>query len=155
MNYVIYTDGSDLKHTTHRMGVGGVLLKDGQLIDSFGYELGHDYLKDHFGTTDCSNPTAEMVAARVALELWGSKFNPGDKVELKADYIGVREWMTGKWKINKGYIRKVYQEIKDLEKESGVSITWTWIKGHQTGPSLYGTDKYWNDEVDKLAKSGR
>ena len=154
MKYIIYTDGSDLKHTSHRMGIGGVLL-DGaakKMLDSFGSELSHEYLQSEYGTSDCSNPTAEMIAAAEALSNWSDRFYPGDEVEIRADYMGVREWNTGRWKINKPYIREAHYRIMDTIRESGIKVTWTWVKGHQTGPNLYGSDKYWNDKVDKLAK---
>ena len=154
MKYIIYTDGSDLKHTSHRMGIGGVLLDASgrTLIDSFGEELSSDYLTGNYGTTDCSNPTAEMIAAAEALTRWGDRFKEGDEVELKADYMGVREWNTGKWKINKPYIREAKDRIWKAIEDSGITVVWSWVKGHQTGPSLYGSEKYWNDKVDKLAK---
>ena len=154
MKYIIYTDGSDLKHTNHRMGIGGVLLDETgrKMLDSFGLELPHEYLQGEYGTSDCSNPTAEMIAASEALQNWASRFKSGDEIEIKADYMGVREWNTGHWKINKPYIKKAHDQIADIIREHGLRITWTWVKGHQTGPGLYGSDKYWNDKVDKLAK---
>ena len=154
MKYIIYTDGSDLKHTNHRMGIGGILLDESghKMLDSFGSELSHEYLQEEYGTSDCSNPTAEMIAASEALQNWSSRFKPGDEIEIRADYMGVREWNTGRWKINKPYIKKAHDQIMDIIRKSGLKVTWTWVKGHQTGPGLYGSDKYWNDKVDKLAK---
>ena len=66
--------------------------------------------------------------------------------------MGVREWNMNHWKINKPYIKKAHDQIADTIKKYGLLVTWTWVKGHQTGPNLYGSDKYWNDKVDKLAK---
>lgn len=154
MKYIIYTDGSDLKHTNHRMGIGGILLDETarKLLDSFGSELSHEYLQMEYGTSDCSNPTAEMIAAAEALQTWSTKFKPGDNIEIRADYMGVREWNTGRWKINKPYIQEAHDRIAKTIKETGIKVTWTWVKGHQTGLGLYGSDKYWNDKVDKLAK---
>ena len=152
-NYKIYTDGSDLKHTSHRMGVGGVLLDEsGKLIDKFSEELDHGWLQSNYGTSDCSNPTAEMIAVLVALERWTSRFNTGDHVEINADYMGVKCWNEGEWKINKPYIRKVKEEIQDIIHDTRIQVSWSWVKGHQVGSGIYGSDKYWNDTVDKLAK---
>ncbi len=154
MKYIIYTDGSDLKHTSHRMGIGGILLDETgrKMLDSFGSELSHEYLQSEYGTSDCSNPTAEMIAASEALQNWVDRFKAGDEIEIRADYMGVREWNTGRWKINKPYIKKAHDQIAEIIGDHGLQVTWTWVKGHQTGPSLYGSDKYWNDKVDKLAK---
>jgi ribonuclease HI len=136
------------------MGIGGILLDETaqKIIDSFGFELSHEYLQSEYGTSDCSNPTAEMIAVSEALQNWSDHFKSGDEVEIRADYMGVREWNTGGWKINKPYIKKAKEQIADTIKNNGLRVTWTWVKGHQTGPSLYGSDKYWNDKVDKLAK---
>ena len=154
MKYIIYTDGSDLKHTSHRMGIGGILLDETgrKMLDSFGSELSHEYLQSEYGASDCSNPTAEMIAASEALQNWADRFRAGDEIEIRADYMGVREWNTGRWKINKPYIKKAHDQIAEIIRDHGLQVTWTWVKGHQTGPSLYGSDKYWNDKVDKLAK---
>lgn len=151
MTYIIYTDGSDLKHTSHRMGIGGVLLEDedSEELDSFSEELSHDYLRFAYGTSDCSNPTAEMIAAKYALEKWKSKFSNGDNVIMYADYEGVQKWNQGKWQAKKPYIRKIRDEIKELIRKAGIYVDWRWVKGHQTGSSI---QKYWNDKVDKLAK---
>ena len=153
--YTIYTDGSDLKHTTHRMGIGGVLLGPGGTeVDRFGLELTPVYLKSEYGTSDCSNPTAEIVAAREALERWSHLWKPGDKVELKADYLGVSKWTIGEWKIKKPYIRVAVDAIRRLVQETGIEVTWTWVKGHQA-PGVYGTESYWNGVVDRLAKGAK
>lgn len=155
MRYTVYTDGSDLKHTSHRMGVGGVLIRDGQKYDEFSYELGLKYLRENYGTDDCSNPMAEMLAIKVAFDEWERFFNPGDEVEFKSDYTGCKEWLSGRWKINKPYIKKVYDEIQRYIESTGIIPTFSWVKGHQVGPSIYGTDKYWNDLTDKLSKGDR
>lgn len=150
--FIIYSDGSDFKHTTHRLGIGAVLVdpETGNQVDSLSSQVSEDYLQCFYGTSDCSNPTMEMLAARIALEKFSSKIPSGSKVILKADYMGVSKWIRKEWKINKPYIQKINTEISELiiKKYSG-NVSAEWIPGHQKSGS---TDAYWNDVVDKLAK---
>lgn len=153
MDYIIYTDGSDLKHTSHRLGCGGLLLNGaGEELDRFSEELSHDYMRKEFGTTDCSNPTAEMIGVLRALEAWGPNFKKGDKVEFCQDYIGCGSWVQGKWQAKKPYIKKITLEIQKKIKELGIDTTWTWVQGHQSGSKIKGTPAYYNNIVDQLAK---
>ena len=53
MKKVIYTDGSHLKHTSGRLGIGGLLTEDSKKeIDSFSIEVSTQDLKNEFGTSD-------------------------------------------------------------------------------------------------------
>lgn len=155
--YIVYTDGSDLKHTSHRMGVGGILIDPlqggdyGLKIGEFSEELDRAQILRDYGTTDCSNPFAEMVAVYKALQKFSTLFNPGDEIIFREDYNGVMYWLTGKWQAKLPYIKQIRDEILGILKRSPWKVTFEWVKGHQP-KSIMSPEAYWNGEVDKLAK---
>lgn len=152
MNYTIYTDGSDLKHTSRRLGIGAILLGPGGTeLDRFGETLERSDMLARFGSDDVSNPTAEMVAALVALRRWGKLLNH-KSVTLKADYLGVTKWNTGEWRTKAPYIKEIKNQIQAELKKNFIDVTWSWIPGHQSKTPIYGSEAYWNDQTDKLAK---
>lgn len=155
--YIVYTDGSDLKHTSRRLGVGGILIDPskggnyGKKIGEFSEELSRaDILRD-YGTTECSNPFAEMVAVYKAIQQFSSVFKPGDEITFFSDYEGTVGWLTGKWKAKLPYIKQIRDEILGILKKSPWKVTFEWVKGHQA-KSIMTPEAYWNGEVDKLAK---
>lgn len=153
----IYTDGSHLdKLNGGRLGCGGIMIEKtsqgyGNKIDEFGEELTPEFLERSFGSSQVSNPTAEMIGVLMALQ----KFNiPRDaKVTIWADYEGVRAWMTGTWKIKMPYIQKVKDAIDKEIMDKGLRgrVSFMWVKGHQA-KSVMTREGYWNSQVDKLAK---
>ena len=56
-------------------------------------------------------------------------------------------------KINEKYIQAIKNEIdKEIKRQKLTGcISHSWVKGHQTN-TMKGTDAYWNNFVDKLAK---
>ena len=155
----IYTDGSHLdKQHNGRLGVGGVLvdLKGpgmGTLLDEFSLELTPEYMNMSFGASKCSNPSAELVAVLCALCNFRDAWDYSDTIVLHADFIGVREWMTGKWKIREPYIARIKNDIDEEIRKQGLQgrIEYRWIKGHQK-INTYDPDIYWNNYVDSLSK---
>lgn len=150
----IYTDGSHLKHTSKRLGCGGILIDPsgsgfGTILDKFSKELAQDWLKGYLGTSEVSNPTAEMLGVLVALQ----SFNipGGAHVTLYADYQGVRDWMNGSWRIKERYIKIIKDDIDKIIQTKKINITFAWVKGHQK-KSVLQRDAYWNSYVDSLAK---
>ena len=93
----------------------------------------------------------EMLAVLYALYNFKDEIKGSDSVELKMDYLGVREWMTGKWKINKPYIAKIKNDIDEEIKNQGLKgkISFKWVKSHQKGTD---PDIIFNNLVDVLAK---
>lgn len=143
----IYTDGSHFKGGEHdgRLGVGAILVDTGgSIIDSLSMSVDRSFLLERYRTSDVSNPTMEMYAVLAALKRFSSKLQFGDKIEILADYQGVRYWMTNKWRINKEYISMIKNDILAEAKLQRLELSFTWIKGHST-------DVY-NDLTDKLAK---
>lgn len=150
-SYTIYTDGSDLKHTTKRMGIGGILVNDrGKEIKRFSIELDRDYIFKLYQTRDCSNPFAEMVAVKEALLYFSDYIDEPAEITFKCDYMGVISWINGEWKAKAYYIKQVKEEIISLlEEQKNWVVKFEWIKGHL---SIMDKDSYFNNLVDKLAK---
>ena len=151
----IYTDGSHLdKQHNGRLGCGGIMVERDQsgktfglVLGQFGKELTPEYMRQEYGSDQCSNPTAEMVGLLCALE----EFNiPKDaKVIIHADYTGVKEWMEGNWRVKEPYLKKVKEKIDKIIKERGLVLSYEWVKAHQAGLDQHS---YWNNQVDVLAK---
>lgn len=152
-NLVIYTDGSHLKHTTGRLGIGGILVDEdtGKVIDKFSEELSIDWLKKNYGTSDVSNPTCEMLATLKALEYFSNHIKDANSVCMKADYNGCQNFNTYKWNARLPYIKQIRDETQDKIKSLGLKdkVSFAWVKGHQT---VLSRDAMFNDMVDKLAK---
>lgn len=158
--YDIYIDGSHLdKQHNGRLGVGGVLVDlsaggtMGKMIHKFAIELTPKYMSLTYGTSQCSNPSAELVALLVALREFKGSYGPNDIIVVHADYIGVREWMTGAWKIKEPYIARIKADIDEEMRKQGLRdrIKFEWVRGHQKEDGS-NPDVYWNNFVDILAK---
>lgn len=156
--YHIYTDGSHFKNGgSGRLGIGGILIDPdknpprGEIKEKFSMEILKDYLKVHYGTDDCSNPTMEMLATLTALREFKGFFGKNDKIILMMDYEGVKYWIEGKWQAKKSYIRLLRDEIKKEISTQNLDIEFKWIKGHQKVSDV-SNESYWNNKVDKLAK---
>lgn len=155
----VYTDGSHLdkqKGMEGRLGCGGVIVDKsggglGKLLDTFSTELTPERMYKEFGAVKCSNPSAELVGVLEAIR----HFNipPDTDVIIYADYIGVKEWMEGNWKIKEPYIQKIKDEIDKelLKKHLKGRVVFAWVKGHQS-KSIMNPDAYWNNYVDLVAK---
>lgn len=158
-NIKIYTDGSHLdKQNNGRLGCGGVMVEAdgksfGKLVDSFSKELKSEELKKTIGTDKVSNPTAELLGVLTAIQ----QFNipKGAEVTIYADYLGVKSWMNGSWKVKEPYIKKTKELIEKEIDKKGLKgrVNYEWVKGHQgKKASVINSDAYWNDQVDSLAK---
>ena len=157
---IIYTDGSHLKHTSGRLGIGGLIVdeKSNELISSFSEEISIDFLKKNYGTSDVSNPTCEMLACLWALKKFKNEISENDEIHMKADFIGVQNFNTGIWQTKAPYIKKIKDEIHQeiISQKLNGRIYFEWVKAHQTKAAIK-TDRnaYWNDQVDSLAKTGK
>ena len=152
--YHIYTDGSHVdKFNNGRLGCGGVLVKDGKALDTFGVELPASFMKEKFGAEQCSNPSAELVAVYFALNSFEKYLKGADSIVIHADYVGVGNWMNGYWQTKEPYIKAIKEtNIKEIQRQKlNGKIKYSWVRGHQTNYKE-GSDAYWNNYVDKLAK---
>lgn len=155
----IYIDGSHLdKQNNGRLGIGGVLIDPtgpgmGTMLNKFSIELTPEYMNLSFGAQKCSNPSAELVAVLHALYEFRGSWGPNDIVVVHADYLGVREWMTGNWKVKEPYIARIKGDIDKEIIKQGLQrrIEYKWVKGHQKNNGV-DADIYWNNYVDSLAK---
>lgn len=157
----IYIDGSHLdKLNNGRLGIGGVIVDlsgpgKGRVINEFSIELIPEYMKVTFGADKCSNPSAELTALLIALQKFKKEYGPNDIVVVHADYIGVKSWMEGSWKIKEPYIARIKSDIDDEINKQGLKgrISYEWVKGHQSSTAVKNDpDAYWNNYVDRLAK---
>lgn len=147
----IYTDGSHFKQKG-RLGCGGIILVDGKLKDEYSLELTPEYLQEVIHTSDVSNPTTEMMGVLQALRRF--KIPRGTtEINVYTDYEGVGNWLEGRWKINKPYIKILYNLIHEEIKKKRLKgkIKFLWVKGHQS-KSVMDPKAKWNNYVDKLAK---
>lgn len=153
MKYIIYTDGSHLKRTTGRLGIGGVLLDEAEdnVLEKFSEEIETGWLEKNYGTSDVSNPTCEMLATLWALREFGKKFKPGDEVVMKSDYTGCKYFNEGQWRAKLPYIIQLRDETKAEISKLKIKVSFEWVKGHQA-KSVKSKDAYWNNFVDLLAK---
>lgn len=157
--YIIYTDGSDFKHSSHRLGIGGVIVDPegvgphGKEISSFSQKISPEFIKLHYGTDDCSNPTMEIFAVLFALKDFKGIFTDKDFLIIRADYIGIKNWFDPDkpWKITKHYIQKIHDEIIEIIRKENLQVRFEWIKGHQN-KSINTDEAYWNNVVDNLSK---
>lgn len=157
----VYVDGSHMdKQHNGRLGCGGILVDKskggpfGVKIDQFSIELTPEYMKFTFGESDCSNPTAELVAVLMALHTFKKELKGIDEVVFHADYEGVKKWMEGSWQVKKPWLIRIKDDIKDQIRDLGiVHVRYEWVKGHQSSTKLKtDPDAFWNNEVDQLAK---
>lgn len=154
----IYIDGSHLdKLNNGRLGVGGILVDRsgpgmGKIINKFSTELTPEYTNLAFGESECSNPSAELIALLHALYSFKKNIGPNDTIVIHADFLGVKNWMTGSWKVKMPYIARIKDDIDDELRKQKLSgrISYEWVKGHQN--KFSNPDAYWNNQVDKLAK---
>ena len=155
----IYIDGSHLdKQHNGRLGIGGVIVDlnvsvgHGKLLKKYNMELIPEYMKITFGSDQCSNPSAELCALLFALYNFEKEIKGCDEVTIHADYIGVKSWMEGTWKIKEPYIARIKRDIDNEIYKQGLrgKIQYAWVRGHQKGE--LNDDAYWNNYVDKLAK---
>lgn len=159
--YDIYIDGSHLdKQHNGRLGIGGVIVDlsgpgMGKVKNEFSMELSPEYMSLTFGAEKCSNPSAELTALLIALGKFKKDFGPNDILVVHADYIGVKSWMEGSWKIKEPYIARIKSDIDDEIRKQNLRgrISYEWVKGHQSkDATTKDPDAFWNNYVDKLAK---
>lgn len=128
-----YVDGSfDL--SSHSYGSGGVLIKNGKVIDTFSKKGTN---KDN---VSMRNVAGEIEAAMIAMQYCYDK--DYKNLRIYFDYNGIEKWCTGEWKANKLGTKK-YKEFCDEIKKK-VNISFQKVKAHS------GVE--FNELADKLAK---
>lgn len=137
----IYTDGSHIK--------GGGYIGYGAYCEykSVKYYLSgniDDKILSDYGITNTvvSNPTAEFLAFAEVIKIISSI---NVKITFFIDYIGVSNWMSGKWKTKASYIKKIKDVTNDIIKKNNLSVDVKHVPGH--------SGNYGNDQADLMAKS--
>lgn len=146
----IFTDGSHLKglNGSGRLGIGGIMVDKGRLVNQFSEIVDPIVIKEKFDTSDVSNPTMELYAVLRSLENFISDLTEDDYINFYADYKGVSEWLNGTWKINKPYIREIYNQITSIVINKNLHVKYNWVNGHSGGTDYYSM---WNSRADSLA----
>lgn len=142
----LYTDGSHIKGTPRR-GWGAVLFFEGRNYRMSGVA---DPRQD---PAAASNPTMELRAAATALERL-HEVRPVSLVRLEvlADYVGVREYGNGRWRAAKSKVAHFRAEAQRLQQAAaairgaGVALEFRHVRGH--------SGNLGNDMADELARSG-
>lgn len=128
-----YVDGS-FDASQKKYGSGGVLIKNGKVIDSFSKE------GKNLDSVSMRNVAGEIEASMYAMEYCVD--NAYSKLVLYFDYNGIEKWCTGEWKANKKGTKdykKFYDEISDK-----LEVKFVKVKAH--------TGVEYNEMADKLAK---
>lgn len=160
----IYIDGSHLNKQNKgddRLGCGGVLVNlegpgMGTLLDSFSIQLLPDYMKMSFGAISPSNPSAELVAVLQALQHFRKDLKGVEEIVIHADYMGVSEWMEGRWRVKEPYIARIKDAVIEEIGRQGLrgKVRFSWVKGHQKNINS-SPDAYWNAEADLRARGDK
>lgn len=104
------------------------------------YMLGGTQIARHIDINLCSNPTAELLAATLAMErlydvISDSPHRYDTEIELYSDYIGVSMYVTGDWRVKKidTEFRKMALRMVEAAKKlrnAVKSLDVRHIKGH-------------------------
>lgn len=134
MEISVYTDGSATKSSNkpNRLGIGAVCVhKEREYIMS---KTITSEMFEHYGILDytqCSNPTAELLAVAEVLHAMGSvAFTRQHRITFYVDYLGVEKWILGKWKANKSYIKLLVDYCKRTINNMKCEISFVHVRGH-------------------------
>jgi len=128
--YEVDVDGSCFNDLT---SYGAIVRKDGKVIKEISGLVNTDKIKSS------RQITGEIKAVIEAVKYCNA--NRIEDIRLYYDYNGLKFWALGQWKAN--LISTKY--YRDFMKKQTIKIEWVKISSH--------TGVYWNEMVDKLAKS--
>jgi viroplasmin and RNaseH domain-containing protein len=112
---------------------GAIIRKEGKVLIEISGLVNTDKIKSS------RQITGEIKAVIEAIKYCNAK--KIEKIRLYYDYNGLKYWALGQWKAN--IISTKY--YRDFMKKQTINIEWVKISSH--------TGVYWNEMVDKLAKS--
>lgn len=137
---VFYTDGSNNPEETIP-GYGFVIAQRGALEKAAPMHLSGQTTEE--GLKPLRNVAGELMAAMKAVQ-FALKHNLTD-IELRYDYAGVGEWVSGKFTTeNSEYYEKYAVWMREMGKR--LNITYTQIPGH--------SGDYYNELADVTARKG-
>ena len=128
--YEVDVDGSCFNDLT---SYGAIVRKDGKVLKEISGLVNTDKIKSS------RQITGEIKAVIEAVKYCNA--NRIEEIRLYYDYNGLKYWALGQWKAN--LISTKY--YRDFMKKQTIKIEWVKISSH--------TGVYWNEMVDKLAKS--
>lgn len=128
--YEVDVDGSCFNDLT---SYGAIVRKDGKVLKEISGLVNTDKIKSS------RQITGEIKAVIEAIKYCNA--HGIEKIRLYYDYNGLKYWALGQWKAN--IISTKY--YRDFMKKQSIKIEWVKISSH--------TGVYWNEQVDKLAKS--
>jgi ribonuclease HI len=128
--YEVDVDGSCFNDLT---SYGAIVRKDGKVIKEISGLVNTDKIKSS------RQITGEIKAVIEAVKYCNA--SGIDEIRLYYDYNGLKFWALGQWKAN--IISTKY--YRDFMSKQSIKIEWVKISSH--------TGVYWNEQVDKLAKS--
>ncbi|MCX6158824.1 MAG: hypothetical protein NTY74_12670 [Ignavibacteriae bacterium] len=128
--YEVDVDGSCFNDLT---SYGAIVRKDGKVLKEISGLVNTDKIKSS------RQITGEIKAVIEAVKYCNA--NGIEEIRLYYDYNGLKYWALGQWKAN--LISTKY--YRDFMKKQTIKIEWVKISSH--------TGVYWNEMVDKLAKS--
>lgn len=130
----IFTDGSHRKHdASSNMGYGILFRYNNSEFGLSRHPLSLEDLNDTFGGhfESVSNPTMEFAAVAHALQLANQHFPEAKQIHITYDYIGSKNWITGRWKCRKPHIKNIHRFVqKELEILGDTPVIWTHVKSH-------------------------
>ena len=131
---IAYVDGAYCKNiTTKAYGIGIVLIHPNNYKETFSLK-GKEAIELH-------NVAAEICSAMHAMKK--AKDNGYKTLRLHYDYVGIKHWLDGTWKIKNKYIKMYYEFYRD-RIEPYLDVEFIKVKSH--------SKNHYNDEADLLAK---
>ena len=128
--YEVDVDGSCFNDLT---SYGAIVRKDGKVLKEISGLVNTDKIKSS------RQITGEIKAVIEAVKFCNA--NGIEEIRMYYDYNGLKYWALGQWKAN--LISTKY--YRDFMRAQTIKIEWVKISSH--------TGVYWNENVDKLAKS--
>ena len=122
----IYTDGSYNKKISPSTIAYSVIIvreenNDSYIVDViYGINTDPEYVK-------LWNVGAEIWAVLVGLDYIISKYNPST-IDIYHDYIGLSEWISGRWKVKNKITASYKNYVKNLMNTH--SVTFNHVPGH-------------------------
>lgn len=130
---IAYVDGS-YQDSLQKYSFGCVLITpDGEIIEKSGNGNNPDSLA-------IRNVAGEMIGAMFAVR-W-AMVNGYKKIEIRYDYAGIENWVTGAWQAKNELTAKYAASMNRWQQS--ITIAFCKVTAH--------SNDYYNDEADRLAK---
>lgn len=138
----IYTDGSHQRASNY-LGIGAWCKYDNQEF-SMSKECDSNLLSKYEIYDAVSNPTAEFLAFAEVLKIFTNvNLKSNIVITFYCDYVGMENWMTGRWEAKKPYIQKIKNMCLQYIDNINCKVQIKHVKGH--------SNNFGNDKADVLA----